>query len=153
MSVPIPARDAAPPQTAVQAEALLLHCIDYRLADAVARYMRERGLEGRYDVVALAGAALAAQTPDHPEWAATFWGMLDVAIRLHGIHRVLLLDHRDCGAYRLVMGVDLAQDPDAETVAHQRWLQRLRSQIAARHPRLMVETLLMDLDGTVVALN
>lgn len=134
---------------AAQAEALLLHCIDYRLAEAVSHYMRGRALTGGYDVVALAGASLAAQTPEHPEWAATFWGMLDVAIRLHGIRRVLLLDHRDCGAYRLALGCDLARDHDAETAAHAHHLRRLRAEIAGRYPAISVETLLMALDGGV----
>jgi carbonic anhydrase len=45
-----------------------------------------------------------------PAWATTFWDHVQVAIDLHHIHKVVIMDHRDCGAYK-VIGKDLAADP------------------------------------------
>ena len=130
-----------------QADALLLSCIDYRLTDKVANYMDSRGLKENYDQVILAGAALGAVTSKYPDWNRTFDQHLELAIKLHDIHRVIALDHRNCGAYRLVFGKDLTGD--AEKAQHATELHRLARRIHAKHPKLDVETLLMSLDGSV----
>jgi carbonic anhydrase len=131
------------------AEALLLTCMDYRLLSAVSRYMAGRSLTGRYDHVILAGAALGALTHSYPAWSVTFRNHVDLAIDLHRISRVIVLDHRDCGAYRRVFGRDLAADPVDERETHVRQLTALRAAITTRHPTLVVELLLMSLDGSV----
>jgi carbonic anhydrase len=129
------------------ADALLLSCIDYRLTDKVAAYMDGRGLKENYDQVILAGAALGAVTSKYPDWGKTFREHLDIAIQLHGIQRVIALDHRDCGAYKVFLGKDLTGD--SEKALHATELHRLARQIHATHPKLKVETLLMALDGSV----
>jgi carbonic anhydrase len=129
------------------AEALLLTCIDYRLTDKVAAYMDGRGLKENYDHVILAGASLGAVNTRFPAWGRTFNEHLAVAIQLHDIHRVIVLDHRDCGAYRVIRKKDLTGD--AETAMHAVELHELAKRIHAKHPKLAVETLLMNLDGSV----
>ena len=128
-------------------DSLLLSCIDYRLTDKVTAYMDGRGLKENYDQVILAGAALGAVTSKYPDWGKTFREHLDIAIQLHGIQRVIALDHRDCGAYKVFLGKDLTGD--GEKALHAAELHRLTRQIHATHPKLKVETLLMSLDGSV----
>ncbi len=136
-----------------QAEALLLNCIDYRLTDKTTAYMAGRGLAENYDQFILAGAALGAVTGEYPDWGKSFRDHLALAIKLHGIHRVVVIDHRDCGAYKLILGKDLAGDPAEETKVHGRIMARLKRQILAHHPALAVETGLMALDGSVQMLG
>ena len=131
------------------ADALLLSCMDYRLIDETERYMTGRGLRDKYDHVVLAGASLGAITTKYPDWGRTFWEHLDIAIQLHQIHEVIVLDHRDCGAYKTILGVDLAADPARETTVHAAQLRTLRSAIVQKHSTLGVELLLMSLDGKV----
>jgi hypothetical protein len=130
-------------------EALLLSCMDYRLIDATGRYMAGRGLRDKYDHLILAGASLGALTETYPAWNTTFWQHLDAAIQLHQIHQVLVMDHRDCGAYKVILGEDFSQDRAKETAMHAEQLTRLRKQIHVKDPNLKVELLLMSLDGTV----
>jgi carbonic anhydrase len=132
-----------------KADALLLSCMDYRLVDDTERYMAGRGLRDKYDHVILAGASLGALTDRYPAWSRTFWEHLDAAIELHQIHTVLVMDHRDCGAYKLVLGDDLSKDPGKETAVHAGKLRELADRIRAQHPKLQVELLLMSLDGKV----
>src|SRR5579863_727483 len=129
------------------ADALLLNCIDYRLTDKVTDYMAGRGLKEKYDQVILAGASLGAVTSRYPDWGKTFREHLDIAIQLHGVGRVIVIDHRDCGAYREFLGKDLTGD--AEKALHATELRRLARRIHTTHPKLAVETLLMALDGSV----
>jgi hypothetical protein len=136
-------------QAAAGTDALLLNCIDYRLTEATTRYMTGRGMAGRYDQVALAGAALGARNDKFPAWRQTFWDHVQVAIDLHHIRQIVVLDHRDCGAYRVILGQDLAGDPQAEFAAHAAQMRALKADIARKHPALGVELLLMALDGKV----
>jgi len=131
------------------AEALLLCCKDYRMVGPIARYMKARGLEGNYNQIGLAGASLGIVRPDRTHWARMFWEHVEFSLQLHRIRRVIVIDHRDCGAYRLMLGVDLKDDPPRETEVHGEHLRQLGRQIRARHPHLRVELLLMALDGSV----
>jgi len=141
------------PRAAGKAEAILLSCMDYRLIDETGRYMSQRGLRNNYDHVILAGAALGPLTEKHPAWAKTFWEHLDVAIDLHSIQKVIVLDHRDCGAYEVILGEDFAKNPTKETEVHTSKLRELRKQILTKRPKLSVELLLMSLDGKVATIT
>ena len=140
-------RDIIVPAGTGQAEALLLSCIDYRLPGKIARYMEGRGLAANYDHVILAGASLGATNALYPHWGQAFRDHLDLAIKLHGVRRVILLDHRECGSYRVIFGTNLAGDE--EKAQHARELYRLAREIRADYPAIEVETLLMSLDGSV----
>ena len=130
-------------------DALLLSCMDFRLIDETERYMSRRGLRDKYDHVILAGASLGALTDKYPAWNKTFWEHLDVAIQLHQIHKVIVMDHRDCGAYKVVLGEDFSKDRANETAIHTEKLTELRKQVNAKYPTLEVELLIMNLDGKV----
>jgi hypothetical protein len=135
------------------ADALLLNCIDYRLTREVTDFMTSQGLKHTYDQIILAGASLGALTDAYPAWNTTFWQHLDLAIQLHGIHQVIAIDHRDCGAYQLVLGQDFATVPDLETQVHAQWLHKLRDAVADRYPDLHTSLYLMALDGSVESIK
>lgn len=131
------------------AEALLLSCMDYRLVDDITKYMDGRGMTNQYDHVVLAGASLGAITGDFKDWNKTFWEHLKIASDLHHIKKVILLDHRDCGAYKVILKADFAKDPALETRVHGKYLRDLAAEVRKRYPQLQTETLIMNLDGTV----
>ena len=128
-------------------DALLLNCIDYRLTGATTSYMGQHGMAGKYDQVILAGAALGAKNDKFPAWGTTFWDHVQVAKDLHHIRSVIIMDHRDCGAYKVILGKDLTGK--AEFDLHATEMRALRGDINARHPDLKVQLLLMALDGKV----
>ncbi len=130
-------------------DALLLSCMDYRLIDETERYMTQRGMRNKYDHIVLAGASLGALTDKKPAWNAAFWEHLDVALELHNIHKVFIMDHRDCGAYRVFLGEDFGKDKVKETAIHTEKLQALSKAIKEKHSELKVELLLMNLNGRV----
>lgn len=130
-------------------DALLLNCIDYRLTGATEKYMAQRGMAGKYDQLVLAGAALGAKNDKFPAWGTTFWDHVQVALDLHHIHKIVIMDHRDCGAYKVILGKDLAADPKEELAVHAAQMQSIKAEIAKKYPNLEVELLLMALDGKV----
>jgi len=133
-------------------DALLLSCMDFRLVDETGRYMASPGLRNKYDQIILAGASLGALTERHPAWGKTFWEHLEIAIQLHKIHKVFVMDHRDCGAYQVILGEDLAKDPAKEKAVHASKLTQLAKAVKDKYPKLEVELLLMSLDGKVEAI-
>ncbi len=135
------------------AEALVVTCMDFRLVGSVASYLQGLGLEGNYDHVALAGAALGVMQDPGSAWARTFWDHLKLARELHGIKRVIVIDHRDCGACKALIGPDCADDPSREAEIHRQALMALSEEIRIRAPDLKVELALMDLDGSVTVIQ
>ncbi|HMP89383.1 MAG TPA: hypothetical protein PJ991_04235 [Kiritimatiellia bacterium] len=130
-------------------DALLLSCMDYRLIGKTHAFLDGIGLHGRYDHVILAGASLGATAEQFPAWQTTFMEHLDIAIQLHGIHKVVLLDHRDCGAYKVVYNEDFSVNPEREFEIHRNHLAELKERIGEKYPELEVKMLLIDLDGAV----
>ncbi len=141
------------PAAAGHADALLLSCMDYRLLDDIVRYMDSRDLTDNYDQVILAGASLGATTNVYPQWGETFWSHLQLALDLHHVNRLIILDHRDCGAYKAIFGQDYAADPQRETEIHTVQMKELRAAVAQKHPTLPTELMLMSLDGSVEAIS
>lgn len=81
-----------------------------------------RGPRDKYDHVVLAGAALGT---------------------------VIVMDHRDCGASKVILDAAHAKDAQTETASHTIQFKTLKGMIASKYPKLKIETLLMALDGKV----
>ena len=90
--------------------------------------------------------------PDKSHWGRTFWDHLALALELHNVAEIHILEHRDCGAYRKLLELDFTGDPDAEARKHAEYANMLRSQIEREYPTLAVRCFLMDLDGRVSTL-
>jgi len=135
-------------------EALLLSCIDYRVVNETEAYMSGRGLKDKYDHIILAGASLGATNTVYPAWGQTFIEHVDVAIKLHNIHKVIILDHRDCGAYRVFLKADgIEKDRAKENTVHLEQMNALAKTIQEKYPQLDVELAIIDLEGKVEALG
>ncbi|MFN0315602.1 MAG: hypothetical protein ACKVQA_11270 [Burkholderiales bacterium] len=118
----------------------------------IERYMTKRGMRDNYDHIVLAGAALGAITDKFPAWNQTFWEHLDVAIKLHHIHTVMVMDRRYCGAYKVVLGEDFLKNKAKETEIHGTQLRTLKGKVLEKHEHLKVEMLLMGLKGDVTVI-
>ena len=83
--------------TSPRKNVLLLSCMDLRLLDNLVAFMKFENLENRYDQFILAGAAAGAM--QMPSWHKAFFDHLVLAVGLHQIKYVYIVEHRDCGAY------------------------------------------------------
>jgi len=140
--LPLPSRAAG------HAEALAVTCIDYRLIEDAVRFFDKIGLKHQYDQVSLAGAALAGVSPVFPSSNAAFWDQLGLAKSLHGIEKLIVLDHRDCGAYKAAFGANFASEHNAESAQHKSVMLEVKTRLAEKSPSLGFEGYLMALDGT-----
>ncbi len=89
---PIAAAEPAEPHAPHVVKVLVNACVDFRFADALVDWLRAQGLHGAYDLRTHEGAALAVDR----------WLESDVVLnRLHDVEAIWIVDHADCGAYRL----------------------------------------------------
>ena len=97
---------------------LLLTCIDYRYAHRIVDLMDSKDLRRKYDIFALAGAAAGAN--QQPTWREVLVDHIKVARSIdHLIDRIIILEHRDCGAYKKFFGLEWAKViPPVETGKH-----------------------------------
>jgi carbonic anhydrase len=130
-------------------EAMTLSCIDPRTQEGVRRNMVKRHLIGKYSQVILAGAAIGVVAPAFNDWHKAFWDNLAASVQLHSIKKVIVINHRDCGAAKIAYGADSIKMRDAETKLHQTVLADFRKQCNERQPKLGVETGLISLQGKV----
>ncbi|RTQ45285.1 hypothetical protein EJV47_25750 [Hymenobacter gummosus] len=108
---------------------LLISCIDLRLTDDLARFMDHENLTNRYDHVILAGASLGVSLSDeYKDWhrtdkptqhlidPAAWWAFLEqhirIAVALHHIEDVYIVEHEQCGAYKTFVKPDLIGSKD-----------------------------------------
>jgi carbonic anhydrase len=130
-------------------EAMLLACIDPRFPERTIRYMERRHLTGKYSQFTFAGASIGVVAPAFRDWEKTFWDNLAASIKLHNISRVIAMNHRDCGAAEIAYGKEKVASSRIETETHRVALMEFRKQVGERHPKLVVETGLMALNGKV----
>jgi len=127
--------------------ALAITCIDYRLVDDAVKFFDSHKLTNDYDQVSLAGAALAAVSAKFPSSNAAFWDHIAIAKQLHSIRRVIVVDHRDCGAYKVAFGKDYKGEGAAELAQHKSVMAEVQARLKKLHPDLASEFWLMAVDG------
>lgn len=85
-------------------EAMVLSCIDPRFQPKVYKYLKNKKLSGKYSSFTIAGAAIGVTAKKFKKWHSTFIDNLSTSIKLHKIHKLIVINHKDCGAAKIVNG-------------------------------------------------
>ena len=128
-------------------DSMLLTCIDPRFIDIVDHWMADQNLKGKYSRFAIAGASIGVVAPAFERWAPAFWDNLAASIELHHIKRVIVMNHRDCGAAELAFGAESIANREAETALHRRIFASFQAQLTLRQPKAAFLGGLIGLDG------
>ena len=139
-------------QTRERYDALVLSCIDPRMPKPVYKYLKKRDLICKTSQITLAGAAIGVVAPRFESWQPTFWENLRISVTLHKIPRIIVINHRRCGAATEAYG-PFEYDSEAETRLHRAVASDFRAEVRRHHPLLDVETWLMGLDGKIEELQ
>ncbi len=123
-------------------------CIDYRFTNMYEKAQSDLGLGGEYDICALAGASLGYNQQQYPAWSQTLDDHINISIKLHNIKSINVFDHMDCGAYKLFYQKD-SFDPETEKLLHINHLYIFKKTMALKFPQLIVNTFLIQLNGTI----
>ena len=84
--------------------AMVLSCIDPRFQPIVYKYLKKKKLNGKYSSFTIAGAALGVTANKFKKWHKVFWDNIDISIKLHKIKKLIVINHRDCGAAKIING-------------------------------------------------
>lgn len=118
----------------------VVSCIDYRLVNDIVDFMNSLGYNGQYDQIMIPGASLAMYDPVYQQ---SLLNSLDLAVNLHHITEIYLIDHMDCGYYTLKLG-------DNELQAHIESLTLARHALSTRYPHLIVHTYILNTEGNAI---
>ena len=83
-------------------EAMVLSCIDPRFQPKVYKYLKSKNLIGKYSSFTIAGAGIGVTHKKFKKWHSTFWDNFDASIKLHKINKLIVINHQDCGAAKIV---------------------------------------------------
>lgn len=129
---------------------LLLTCMDYRYAHRITQVMDGLDLRQKYDVFVLAGAA--AGSNQVTGWRETLISHIRTARQIgHPIERLVVLEHRDCGAYKHFFQLHWDQvTPPKEQAKHQEqidiFVKDMKNEFSSEIPSLEIDSLLLTRD-------
>ena len=83
-------------------EAMVLSCMDPRFQPKVFNYLKKKKLTGKYSSFTIAGAAIGVTSKKFKKWQSTFLDNLSTSIKLHNISKLIVINHEDCGAAKIV---------------------------------------------------
>ena len=85
-------------------KAMVLSCIDPRFQPKVFYYLKKKNLTGKYSSFTIAGGSIGVTAKKSKKWHSTFWENLATSIKLHNISNLIVINHYDCGAAKIVNG-------------------------------------------------
>jgi hypothetical protein len=113
-----------------QATSLVLSCLDYRFIGPTIDFLYQQSSAFDFDYFVLAGASLGFNESSLPEptveipevtsrsWHIAFEDHIRLARKLHNIHRIIIIDHDQCGYYHAIYG-DEVSTPEQEAHKHE----------------------------------
>ena len=127
---------------------MVLSCIDPRFQPVVFNYLKKRGLKGKYSSFTIAGSAIGVTAQKFKNWHRTFWDNLKTSIKLHKIKKLIVINHRDCGAAKIINGKKKF-DNFNETEIHKNSFTKIKKRFKNKYPNLKIETNLVSLNKNV----
>ncbi len=129
-------------------KAMVLSCIDPRFQHLVHNYLKKKKLTGKYSAFTIAGAAIGVTHIKFKKWHKTFYDNLATSIQLHKIEKLIVINHKDCGAAKIANGKK-EFSPVNEKKIHKESFSKIKKKIKKRFPKLKVELNLISLDSKI----
>ena len=85
-------------------KAMVLSCIDPRFQPIIYSYLKKKKLTGKYSSFTIAGSAIGVTANKFKRWHKAFWDNLSTSVKLHNIKKLIVINHKDCGAAKIVNG-------------------------------------------------
>ena len=127
---------------------MVLSCIDPRFQPIVYKYLKKKKLNGKYSSFTIAGAALGVTANKFKKWHKVFWDNIDISIKLHKIKKLIVINHRDCGAAKIINRKKEFSKIN-ETKVHKNSFKKIKKIFKKKYPNLIIETLLISLNQKV----
>ena len=129
-------------------QAMVLSCIDPRFQSIVFNYLKKKKLSGKYSLFTIAGSAIGVTANKFKKWHKTFWDNIETSIKLHQIKKLIVINHRDCGAAKIINGNKLL-DKSNETKIHKNSFKKIKLKFKKKYPKLKIELKLISLNKKI----
>ncbi len=86
------------------------------------------------------------------KWHKTFWDNFDTSVRLHKIKKLVVINHRDCGAAKIINGKKVFSRIN-ETLIHRNSFQKIKKVFKKKYPKLSIELKLISLNSKIETFN
>ena len=129
-------------------KAMVLSCIDPRFQPIVYNYLKKKKLMGKYSSSTIAGSALGVTANRFKKWHKVFWENFDTSVKLHKIKKLIVINHRDCGAAKIINGKKEFSTTN-ETKVHKNSFRKLKKIFKKKYPRLKIELKLVSLNKKI----
>ena len=125
-------------------EAMVLSCMDPRFQTKVYKYLKKKKLTGKYSSFTIAGAAIGVTAKKFKKWQSTFLDNLSTSIKLHKINKLIVINHRDCGAAKIVNG-EKKFNSTIENKIHKDSFKKLKKVLNKKFPLLKINFKILSL--------
>ena len=125
-------------------EAMVLSCMDPRIQLKVYKYLKKKKLTGKYSSFTIAGAAIGVTAKKFKKWHSTFLDNLSTSIKLHKINKLIVINHRDCGAAKIVNG-EKKFNSTIENKIHKDSFKKLKKILNKKFPLLKINFKILSL--------
>ena len=127
---------------------MVLSCIDPRFQPIVYNYLKKKKLTGKYSAFTIAGSAIGITANKFKKWHKVFWENIETSIKLHQIKKLIVINHRDCGAAKILNGNKILNKFN-ETKIHKMSFTKLKKKFKKKYPKLKIELKLISLNNKV----
>ena len=129
-------------------KAMVLSCIDPRFQPIVYNYLKKKKLIGKYSSFTIAGSAIGVTANKFKRWHKVFWDNFKTSVKLHNIKKLIVINHRDCGAAKIINGKKDFTIIN-ETNVHKNSFQKIKKIFRKKYPKLSIELKIISLNSNV----
>jgi len=127
---------------------MVLSCIDPRFQPIVYNYLKKKNLIGKYSSFTMAGSSIGVTATKFKRWHKTFWDNIDTSIKLHQIKKLIVINHRDCGAAKIING-NKEFSRINETKIHKDSFKKIKKIFKKKYPKLSIELNIISLNTRI----
>ena len=124
---------------------MVLSCMDPRFQPIVNNYLKKRKLNGKYSAFTIAGSAIGVTASKFKKWHKSFWDNIHISIKLHKIKKLIVINHQDCGAAKMMNNKKFFNNI-IETEIHKKSFMQIKNKFKKKYPSLVIETILISLN-------
>ena len=129
-------------------KAMVLSCIDPRFQPIVYNYLKKKKLNGKYSAFTIAGSAIGVTASKFKKWHQTFWDNIDTSIKLHNIKKLIVINHCDCGAAKIINGQKKFNAINEKKI-HKASFLKLKKIFKRKYPKLNIEFKIISLNKKI----
>ena len=118
-------------------EAMVLSCMDPRFQKPVHQHLKNKKLTGKFSAFTIAGGSIGVTNNKFKKWHSTFWENLETSINLHKINKLIVINHKDCGAAKIANN-NKNFNSSIENSIHKKSFSKLKKTLKKKFPNIKV---------------